>query len=51
MTQDMWIKAVEDDPCTLKHIPDHLKTEDMCSRAVEESPWTLEYVPDQFMTH
>ena len=39
-------KAVEDEPDTLKFVPDDFKTQRMCERAVEDEPETLEFVPD-----
>ena len=42
------LKAIEDDPETLRFVPDHLKTQEMCEKVVEEEPYTLRLVPDYF---
>ena len=43
-------KAVEKDPWSLAHAPDHFKTQMMCNKVVEENPWSLEFVPDHYKT-
>ena len=49
-TQGMCEKAVENEPRSLKFIPDHFKTQGMCERAVEKFPRDLEFVPGHFKT-
>ena len=44
-------RAVEDEPETLKFVPDHFKAQEICDKAVEEDPCALEFVPDWFVTH
>ena len=44
----MCIKTVEDEPETLKFIPDNLKTQEICEKAAEEAPWQL--FCDQYKT-
>ena len=39
-------RAFEEKPCTLKFVPDHLRTKKMCERDVEEKPCILKFVPD-----
>ena len=46
----MCIKAVKNDPNTLKFVPDHFKTQGMCKKAFEKASWVLKYVPDCFKT-
>ena len=39
-------KAIVQDPWSLLHVPDYLKTQEMCERAAEKDPYTLKHVPD-----
>ena len=48
--QEIWSKAVCNNPWQLKYVPDYLKTQEMCIRVVEHEPRDLEYVPDHFKT-
>ena len=43
-------RAIEDEPETLKYVPDRLKTEEVCKEAVRREPYTLRYVPDHLKT-
>ena len=43
-------RVVEDEPYTLKFVPDHLKTQEMCDEAVGMDPYSLEFVPDRLTT-
>ena len=48
-----WIReapAVAGFSCTLKYIPDHLKTQDMSSQTVSNNPYLLKHVPNHFKT-
>ena len=49
-TQRMCIKAVEEDPSSLRHVPDHLKTQEMSNEVVRIKPFLLAYVPDHLTT-
>ena len=42
----MCIRAVDDDPFTIKCVPDRYKTQEMCDKAVDDHPDALEFVPD-----
>ena len=44
----MCIKAVEEDPRMLRHVPDHFKTQEICNNAVEKNPQALQDVPFHF---
>ena len=44
--QDMCIRAVDDNPSTIKHVPDQYKTQEMYSKAVDDNPDALEFFPD-----
>ena len=46
---EVCIKAVEEVPYILKHIPDRFKTQGMCIKAFEKNPWMLKIVPAQEM--
>ena len=46
----MCSKAVRIKSCTLKYIPDHLKTQEVCNEAVHIKPYTLKYIPDHLKT-
>ena len=48
--QEMYEKAVEEDPWWLYTAPDHFKTKRMCEKAVEDEPYTLGYIPDHLKT-
>ena len=43
-------KAIENEPYSLKFVPDQYKAQEMFERAVEKKSWLLENVPDLFMT-
>ena len=47
--QDMFKKAVCNNPYTLRHVPDWFKTGEMCDEAVRREPYNLLYVPDHFI--
>ena len=49
-TQGMCEKAVENEPDTLKFVPDDLKIQRMCERAIEEGSYNLKFVPDHLKT-
>ena len=49
-TQEMWIKAVEVDPCWLADVPDKIETHEMCDKAVHIEPLLLAYIPDSIKT-
>ena len=49
-TKGMCEKAVENEPDTLKFVPDHFKAKGMCDQAVKEDPYSLQFVPDWFVT-
>ena len=40
-TQEMCGRAVENEPPSLKFVPDHFKTQEMCNEAIEKVPWLL----------
>ena len=42
-------RAVEDDPDTLRFVPDHFK-KSMCEKEVKKNPYVLRYVPDYLKT-
>ena len=37
-TQGMCDRAVENEPCSLKFVPDHFKTQEICESAVDNEP-------------
>ena len=39
-----------EDPSSLRHIPDKFKTQEICEKALEQDSWQLENVPDYFKT-
>ena len=39
-------KAVDDNPSTIKYVPDIYKTQEMSDKAVDEYSITLEFAPD-----
>ena len=43
-------RAIENEPYSLKFVPDQYKAQEMFERAVEKKSWLLENVPDWFMT-
>ena len=49
-TQEMFEKAVENEPGALEYIPDQYKTQEMCDKAVKDDSSFLQFVPDWFVT-
>ena len=43
-------KAVENEPYSLKFVPDHSKTEEICDQVVRDDSSSLQFVPDWFVT-
>ena len=43
-------KAVENEPYSLKFVPDHFKTEELCDQVVKDDSSSLQFVPDWFIT-
>ena len=43
-------KVVENEPYSLKFVPNHFKTQEMCDKAVRDDTYSLQYVPDWFVT-
>ena len=46
-TQEICIKAVEENPWMLQHVPYHVKAQRMCENVIKNEPYTLAYVPNQ----
>ena len=42
--------AVENEPYSLKFVPDHFKMQEICDKAVREDPYSLEFLPNWFVT-
>ena len=42
----MCTKAIEENPCQLYYVPDHIKTQGLSKDAFEEEPSSLQHVPD-----
>ena len=43
-------EPVEEDPYTLKFVPDNFKTQEMCDDVVWGDAFSLQYNPDYFVT-
>ena len=48
-SQEMYNKAVEQDPWMIEDVPDKFLTQEMCDKAVEQDPEILEYIPDHLI--
>ena len=44
--QEMYNKAMRENPATFFLVSDRFKTQEMCNEAVEVDPWQLYDVPD-----
>ena len=43
-------KAVENEPYSLKFVPDHFEMQEICDKVVRDDSSSLQYVPDWFVT-
>ena len=43
-------RAIENELCNLKFVPDHFKMQDICDKVMRDNPSLLRYVPDWFVT-
>ena len=48
--QEMFNKAVCNNPWALRHVPEIFRTQKMCNKALARNPYMLKFIPDRLKT-
>ena len=46
----MFTEAIEEDPWSLRFVPDHFRTQEIGAEAVRKEPYFLQEIPDHLKT-